>query len=83
MAEDRWAQLRQWRTRCLCIALFGVLFVMRDAILPRGPSRYQSCHDDSPILIGTHHKTGTVLLRHIMLTVCPLLQWRCSTTHRT
>ena len=29
--------------------------------------------------MGTHHKTGTVLLKHIFLKeVCPTLGWKCS-----
>lgn len=43
------------------------------------PTPFEHCHGDSPILIGTHHKTGTVLLKHIFLKeVCPLLKWKCS-----
>jgi len=45
---------------------------------PRRHFEFADCPYDSPILIGTHHKTGTVLLRHILREVCPMLQWRCS-----
>ena len=36
------------------------------------------CHDGSPVLVGTHHKTGTVLLIHLFRDVCAALGWRCS-----
>lgn len=71
--------LTRWRTRILssllaAALLFGGLIMLS----PSPPTPFQQCHGNSPILIGTHHKTGTVLLRHILLQVCPLLQWRCS-----
>jgi hypothetical protein len=46
------------------------------------PSPFEHCHGDAPILVGTHHKTGTVLLKHIFLKeVCPALGWKCSFDH--
>lgn len=53
--------------------------VLRLVLSPLQPTPFQQCHGDSPILIGTHHKTGTVLLKHVFLKeVCPMLGWRCS-----
>ena len=36
------------------------------------------CLTSAPILVGTHHKTGTVLLQHVLKDACPILGWRCS-----
>ena len=41
---------------------------------------YRACNN-TPILVGTHHKTGTVLLQHI-LKDARLLQWQCTFNHR-
>ena len=40
---------------------------------------YQHCtaRGRVPILIGTHHKSGTVLMRHIMSDTCHALKWNC------
>jgi len=43
---------------------------------------YSHCHGSSPILVGTHHKTGTVLLTHILKGACKALKWRCTFNHR-
>ena len=69
----------RWRTRILGGLLFVALLFRGHVTMSRSPpTPFQQCHGNSPILIGTHHKTGTVLLRHILYEVCPLLQWRCS-----
>ena len=71
--------LTRWRTRILGGFLAAAfIFGAHVMLSPSPPSPFQQCHGNSPILIGTHHKTGTVLLRHILYQVCPLLQWRCS-----
>jgi len=65
-------------TACICFGTV-VLGTCNSMLLPPGLNyEFDQCDPDSPILIGTHHKTGTVLLRHILREVCPLLQWRCS-----
>jgi len=67
------------RTRLLLATLAVVLCLGGHmALRPPAPTPFATCHGDSPILIGTHHKTGTVLMRHILRTICPLLNWRCS-----
>ena len=70
---------------CRCAGLLACVLAVGGAVLcapqvlrPRRHFEFGDCPVDSPILIGTHHKTGTVLLRHILREVCPLLQWRCS-----
>ena len=42
-------------------------------------NNYQHCtaRGRVPILIGTHHKSGTVLMRHIMSDTCRALKWNC------
>ena len=42
---------------------------------------YSQCHNDAPVLVGTHHKTGTVLLQHILKDACRQLRWRCTFNH--
>ena len=39
---------------------------------------YEHCSVADPILVGTHHKTGTVLLQHIFKDACPILGWSCT-----
>jgi len=66
-----------WPRLLLVLALLAA--GLRSIIYRKGPTPFQHCHSHTPILIGTHHKTGTVLLKHIFLhEVCPLLKWRCS-----
>ena len=63
-----------------------LLFLLVSAALTRvlrrpvalSPQAASGCHDGSPILIGTHHKTGTVLLQHLFKDICPKLGWRCT-----
>ena len=76
---------RSWRRdvctwpRVLLAAFALALASVRYLIISLRPTEFQQCHDNTPILVGTHHKTGTVLLKHIFLKeVCPMLGWRCS-----
>ena len=65
------------------LAILGLAIAVRLFVVRHKPATpFQACHGDSPILIGTHHKTGTVLLKHIFLKeVCPRMRWRCSLDH--
>lgn len=43
------------------------------------PERFRHCDvGGGPILVGTHHKTGTVLLQHLLKDSCKILGWVCS-----
>ncbi len=72
------------RTSLLCLLLVLALLVRYVLFEPAAPLPFAAagCHDGSPILIGTHHKTGTVLLQHIFKDVCHALAWRCSFNNR-
>ena len=75
-----WQKACTW-PRVLLAALAATLLAVRLSF-PQRPTHFQQCHGDSPILVGTHHKTGTVLLKHIFLKeVCPILGWKCSFDH--
>ena len=62
----------------VALACLGSIAVNAEVLSPPNRFEFGHCQNDSPILIGTHHKTGTVLMRHILREVCPMLQWRCS-----
>lgn len=77
--EREAAQPRVCTAPRLTLTLLTAAAVAWRLLSVRGPSPYQHCHGDTPILVGTHHKTGTVLLKHIFLKeVCPTLGWKCS-----
>ena len=46
---------------CLAAVLVAAVVALL-SLLPRRPSPFAQCHTHAPILVGTHHKTGTVLL---------------------
>ena len=53
-----------WPTRVLLVVLVAVLAYRYTAAQPkRAPTAFKHCDAISPILVGTHHKTGTVLLQ--------------------
>ena len=66
---------------CLAAVLVAAVVALL-SLLPRRPSPFAQCHTHAPILVGTHHKTGTVLLQHIFKEACAILMWRCSFNHR-
>ena len=66
---------------CLDAVLVAAVVALL-SLLPRRPSPFAQCHTHAPILVGTHHKTGTVLLQHIFKEACAILMWRCSFNHR-
>ena len=68
------------RNRLLCLFLLVVFFFRW--LHDKWPTPYRACHNNTPILVGTHHKTGTVLLQHILKDACRLLRWRCTFNHR-
>ena len=68
------------RNRLLCLFLLVVFFFRW--LYDKWPTPYRACHNNTPILVGTHHKTGTVLLQHILKDACRLLRWRCTFNHR-
>lgn len=68
------------RNRVLCGLLLAVLLARW--CYNNYPSQFKRCHNDSPVLVGTHHKTGTVLLQHILKDACRVLRWRCTFNHR-
>lgn len=68
------------RNRLLCLLLL-LVFLLR-WLYDKWPTQYKRCHTDTPILVGTHHKTGTVLLQHILKDACRLLRWRCTFNHK-
>ena len=75
---EGWRRAFAW-PRVLLASFACLLAAVRIVIVSRRPTPFQQCHGDTPILVGTHHKTGTVLLKHIFLKeVCPMLGWRCS-----
>jgi hypothetical protein len=65
----------------LAIALAANRLLLSTPDRPR--QEFTRCGTNVPILVGTHHKTGTVLLKHIFMhEVCPRLRWRCSFDHK-
>ena len=73
--EHRELQAACWmltmRNRLLCLFLLVVFFFRW--LHDKWPTPYRACHNNTPILVGTHHKTGTVLLQHILKDACRLL----------
>ncbi|KAL1530946.1 hypothetical protein AB1Y20_001837 [Prymnesium parvum] len=70
--------VRAWPTRAL-LALLALVVGLRWYRSNRAlPAAFARCDHIFPVLVGTHHKTGTVLLQHILKEVCPLLGWRCT-----
>ena len=79
MSPQSWS----FKQSCACVAALLVAAVVTLlSLLPRRPSPFAQCHTRAPILVGTHHKTGTVLLQHIFKEACAILMWRCSFNHR-
>ena len=79
--DDSWRRVLTW-PRLLLAALAAALVAVRIVLVSLRPTPFQQCHGSTPILIGTHHKTGTVLLKHIFhKEVCPVLGWKCSFDH--
>ena len=78
---DRLNASPPWFTwpRVFVASVAALIVSIKLVLLLQKPTPFQQCHDNTPILVGTHHKTGTVLLKHIFLKeVCPMLGWRCS-----
>ena len=76
-----WAGLPAVVVRLAAAASATALIVAR-LMTDEHTTSFSHCNRDSPVLVGTHHKTGTVLLKHIFLKeVCPIMAWRCSFDH--
>ena len=75
---DDWTPVR--RLACALLALAALLARLAYYhVASHRAGEFPQCHDGSPILVGTHHKTGTVLLKHIFYKeVCPTMGWKCS-----
>jgi len=67
------------RRRFLALALL-LLLAWRWRSTSR-PSAFAQCHSSGPVLVGSHHKTGTVLLTHLLKDACRALQWKCVFNH--
>ena len=61
----------------LCVALHAL-----QRPPPTQPTERTRCHGAAPLLVGTHHKSGTVLLMHVLKDTCRSLRWRCSFDNR-
>uniref|UniRef100_A0A7S3X6W7 Sulfotransferase domain-containing protein n=1 Tax=Emiliania huxleyi TaxID=2903 RepID=A0A7S3X6W7_EMIHU len=48
---------------------------------PSSVARFAQCDGSSPVLVGTHHKSGTVLLTHLLRDACRALRWTCVFNH--
>lgn len=52
---------------------------------PTQPTLRAQCHGTlsaAPLLVGTHHKSGTVLLTHVLKDACRALGWSCAFNDR-
>ena len=80
--DDATTRPRVFTAQRIALILVCAVAAIVRFVFFRGPSPFEHCHGDAPILVGTHHKTGTVLLKHIFLKeVCPALGWKCSFDH--
>lgn len=73
------ASIRRW---ALGLILVLVLLMRWQAVTNRPKtSRFASCHSAGPVLVGSHHKTGTVLLTHLLRDACKAMHWKCIFNH--
>jgi hypothetical protein len=68
------------RRRMLVLLLAALLFFRWQAT-PPPQSKFAQCHSTGPVLVGSHHKTGTVLLTHLLKDACYSMDWRCVFNH--
>ena len=61
---DDWTPVR--RLACALLALAALLARLAYYhVASHRAGEFPRCHDGSPILVGTHHKTGTLLLAKV------------------
>lgn len=79
-APGSWCSSGEVRRRVLTLLLAVLLFFRWRAAAPP-QSKFAQCHSIGPVLVGSHHKTGTVLLTHLLKDACDAMDWRCVFNH--
>jgi len=79
-APGSWCSSGEVRRRVLALLLAVLLFFRWRAAAPP-QSKFAQCHSIGPVLVGSHHKTGTVLLTHLLKDACDAMDWRCVFNH--